>query len=290
MFLQQVINSLTLGGVYALVAVGYTLVYGVLGLINFSHGSIYTWGAFFAFTLMAYCGFSFGLTFVLAMVLTSLLGLIIERLGYYPVRKSPVVSQIVSVVAVSIILDNLAMIIWGSSSLPFPAVNLPDVMSFGDIRISLLQCLIIGLAVSLMVFLYGLVYKTKAGTSMRATSLDADAARLMGINVERIRLLTFALSAALAAAAGSLIGVYYHSVVFNMGYGVVLKAFVVAILGGMGNVVGAMLGGMLMGIIECFGSAYISSGWKDAFVYVVLILVLMFKPNGLLGTYEQEKV
>lgn len=125
---------------------------------------------------------------------------------------------------------------------------------------------------------------------MRATSLDSDAARLMGINVERVRLLTFALSAALAAAAGSLIGIYYRSVVFNMGYGVVIKAFVVAILGGMGNVVGAMLGGLLMGLIECFGAAYIASGWKDAFVYIVLVLVLLFRPNGLLGTYEKEKI
>ena len=125
---------------------------------------------------------------------------------------------------------------------------------------------------------------------MRATSLDVDAARLMGINVERVRLMTFCLSAALASSAGSLIGVYYGSVVFNMGYGVVIKAFVVAILGGMGNVVGAMIGGLMLGTIETFGAAYISSGWKDAFAYIVLVIVLLFKPSGLLGSYEQEKV
>lgn len=290
MFLQQVINSLTLGGVYALIAVGYTLVYGVLGLINFAHGSIYTWGAFIAFTLMTYGGLSFGWTFILTMALTAVLGLVIERLGYYPVRKSPLVSQIVSVLGVSIILDNLAMIIWGSASKPFPAVQMPTLLTIGNVNISMLQFLIMGLALLIMIFLYVLVYRTNIGTAMRATSLDADTARLMGVNVERIRLLTFLLSCSLAAAAGSLIGIYYRSVVFNMGYGVVLKAFVVAILGGMGNIFGSMIGGVLMALIESFGSAYISSGWKDAFVYIVLILVLLFKPNGLLGTYEQEKV
>lgn len=290
MVLQQLINAFTLGGVYALVGVGYTLVFGVLYLINFAHGSIYTWGAFFAFTLMTYAGLSFGWTFIVGMLLTALLGIVVERVGYYPVRKSPFMSQIVSVLAVSIILDNLAMLIWGSSARPVPAVKISETLVFGDVRISLLQMLIIGLAFLIMVFLYLLVYKTKVGTAMRATSLDVDAARLMGINVERVRLWTFALSAALASAAGTLIGVYYHSVSFNMGYGVVIKAFVVAILGGMGNVVGAMIGGLLMGLIECFGAAYISSGWKDAFVYIVLVLVLMFKPGGLLGTYEQEKI
>lgn len=290
MFLQQVINSITIGGVYSLVAVGYTLVYGVLGLINFSHGSIYTFGAFFAYTLMAKMGLPFGAAFVGSMLLTSMLGFVVERAGYYPVRKSPVISQIVSVVAVSIILDNAAMLIWGSASKSFPTVSLPKAFSIGTVNVSLMQVLIIALAFVIMLFLFFLVYKTKVGTSMRATSLDVDAARLMGINVERIRLMTFCLSAALASSAGSLIGVYYGSVVFNMGYGVVIKAFVVAILGGMGNVVGAMIGGLMLGTIETFGSAYISSGWKDAFAYIVLVIVLLFKPSGLLGSYEQEKV
>lgn len=290
MFLQQAINGLTLGAVYALVAVGYTLVYGVLGLINFAHGSIYTWGAFFSFTLLAYTGIPFEMAFLLAMAATALVGVIVERTAYFPLRTSPLVSQIVSVLAVSIIMDNVAMLIWGSVPRPFPAVMGSQVWTLGSIRLSLLQCLIMGLAVFLMAVLFILVYKTKTGAAMRATSLDSDAARLMGINVERVRMLTFALSAALAAAAGSLIGVYYRSVAFNMGYGVVIKAFVVAILGGMGNVVGAMLGGLLMGLIECFGAAYIASGWKDAFVYIVLVLVLLFRPSGLLGTYEKEKI
>jgi branched-chain amino acid transport system permease protein len=182
------------------------------------------------------------------------------------------------------------MIIWGTSSKAFPALEISKMWEVGSVRISPIQLIIIGLALTIMVFLYILVFKTKAGTAMRATSLDSDASRLMGINVEKIRLLAFVISCALASAAGSLVGEYYHSVVFNMGYGVVLKAFVVAILGGMGNIVGAMIGGLLMGFIECFGAAYISSSWKDALVYIVLIFVLFVKPNGLLGTYEQEKV
>ena len=290
MFLQQAINGLTLGAVYALIAVGYTLVYGVLGLINFAHGSIYTWGAFFAFSLLTYTGIPFGWAFLLAMGATALVGLLIERTAYFPLRNSPLVSQIVAVLGVSIVMDNIAMLIWGSVPRPFPGLMESQVWTLYGIRLSLLQCLIMGMGLFLMLALFVFIYKTKVGAALRATSLDADAARLMGINVERVRLLTFALSAALAATAGTLIGVYYRSVVFNMGYGVVIKAFVVAILGGMGNIVGAMLGGLMMGLIECFGAAYISSGWKDAFVYVVLVLVLLFRPNGLLGTYEKEKV
>ena len=289
MFLQQAINGLTLGGVYALVAVGYTLVYGVMGLINFAHGSIYTWGAFFAFTLMVVFKLNFGLAFVLAMGATALLGILVERVAYWPLRKSPLVSQLVSVLAVSMIMDNLAMLIWGSVPRPFPSV-FESVWNIGGVRLSLLQGLIMGLAVTIMALLYVLIYKTKIGTAMRACSLDSEAGRLMGVNVDRVRLFAFALSSALAASAGALIGVYYRAVVFNMGYGVVIKAFVVAILGGVGNVAGAMVGGLLMGLIESFGAAYIASSWKDAFVYIVLVLVLLFKPNGLFGKYEQEKI
>jgi len=289
MFLQQLINSITLGGIYSLVAVGYTLVYGVLSLTNFSHGAIYTWGGYLAFTVMAYMHLPFAAALVGSIILTAMLGFVVERVGYYPMRKSPLESQMVGIVAISIILDNAAMLIYGSAAKPFPTIPVPKAFSIGSVEISLLQVLIILLALGIMSFLFLLVYRTKVGTSMRATSLDVDAARLMGINVERVRLLTFCLSAALAASAGSMIGAYYGSVVYTMGYGIVIKAFVIAILGGMGNVVGAMLGGLLIGVIETFGGAYISSGWKDAFVYIVLILVLLFKPNGLLGTFVQEK-
>jgi branched-chain amino acid transport system permease protein len=239
---------------------------------------------------LAYTGTPFPLAFLLAMGATALVGAIVERMAYYPLRKSPLMSQIVAVLGISIIMDNLAMLIWGSEAQAFPSVMGSQVWTFAGVRISLLQFLIMGAGIVLMVALYFLVYQTKVGAAMRATSLDADAASLMGINVERLRLMTFTLSAALAAAAGTLIGAYYRTVIFNMGYGVVIKAFVVAILGGMGNVVGAMLGGLLMGLIECFGAAYIASGYKDAFVYIVLFLVLLLRPNGLLGTYEKEKV
>ncbi len=289
MFLQQLVNALAVGGVYSLVGVGYTLVYGVLGLINFAHGAIYTWGAFFSFTLVTYFHIPFGLAFLLSMLLTSILGVMVERTGYFPVRKSSTIIQIVSVFGISIILDNLAMIIWGTSSKALPALGISRMWNVGIVKISPIQLIIMGLALVIMVFLYILVFKTKVGTAMRATSLDADAAEIMGIDVSKIRLLAFVISCALASAAGSLIAEYYQSVVFNMGYGVVLKAFVIAILGGMGNIVGAMLGGIMMGLIESFSAAYISSSWKDALVYVVLIFVLFVKPNGLLGTYEQEK-
>lgn len=290
MFLQQVINGLTLGGVYSLVAVGYTLVYGVLALINFAHGSIYTWGAFLAFTLMTVFKMNFAEAFVLSMIGTGLIGLAVERTAYYPLRHSPTVSQLISVIGVSITMDNLAMLVWGSMPKPFPPVLASYVWTFGGLRVSALQALILVVALAIMAILYFIIFKTKVGTAMRACSLDKEAANLMGVNIDRLRVLTFILSSVLASAAGSLIGVYYRSVVFNMGYGVVIKAFVVAILGGAGNVTGAMLGGILMGLIESLGAAYISSGWKDAFVYIVLIIVLMFRPNGLLGRYGQEKV
>ena len=284
MFLQQVINGLTLGAVYALVAVGYTLVYGVLGLINFAHGSIYTWGAFFAFTLLAYTGLPFPVAFLLAMAATALVGAIIKRMAYFPLRKSPLMSQIVAVLGISIVMDNLRHVNLGFRSTIVSLCN--GVPGLDFCRYSYFAA-------------PGTDYRRRScpdGGIVRPSLPDQSGCcnprhqpgfgrcKLDGYQRRAPRLLTFSLSAALAAAAGTLIGVYYRTVVFNMGYGVVIKAFVVAILGGMGNVVGAMLGGLLMGMIECFGAAYIASGWKDAFVYIVLILVLLFRPNGLLGT------
>lgn len=290
LFLQQVLNGLTVGSVYSLVAVGYTLVYGVLRLLNFAHGSIYTLGAYFAFTALVIFQLPFALAFAFALLATAAAGIFIERLGYFPLRNAPMENQIISVFGLAIVLDNAIMLIWGPSPKAFPASALTRTLRFGEFGVSLIQIAIFGLALAIMGFLYVLIYRSKIGLAMRATALNTEAAHLMGIDINRLRLQTFILSAMLAAAAGTMIGEYYKVITFNMGLGVVIKAFVVAILGGIGNVPGAMLGGLVLGLVESLGAAYISTGYKDAFVYLVMIAVLLFRPNGLLGRYVAEKV
>ncbi|MCC6793113.1 MAG: branched-chain amino acid ABC transporter permease [Thermomicrobiales bacterium] len=290
LFLQQIINGLTIGSVYSLVAVGYTLVYGVLRLMNFAHGSIYTLGAYFAYTALVIIKLPFALAFVFSLVATALIGILIERVGYYPLRNAPMENQIISVFGLAIVLDNAIMLLWGPSPKGFPASDLTRTIHFGAFSVSLIQLAIFAVALAIMIFLYVLVYRTKLGLAMRAAALNTEAAHLMGIDINRLRLQTFILSAMLAAVAGTMIGEYYKVITFNMGLGVVIKAFVVAILGGIGNVPGAMLGGLVLGLVESLGGAYISTGYKDAFVYIVMIAVLLFRPNGLLGRYVAEKV
>jgi branched-chain amino acid transport system permease protein len=290
MFIQQVMNGLTIGGVYALVAIGYTLVYGVLGMINFAHGSIYTLGAYFAFTAVVYLNFPFPLAFLFSLICTAAAGILVERTGYFPLRNATVENQIICIYGLSIVLDNIIMLVWGTVPRAFPSDILPNRIILAGVTIAPLQILIFGLTVLIMLLLYTLVYRTKTGLAMRAIALNPEAANLMGINVDRLRLQTFALSAALAAAAGTMVGVYYKIITFNLGLSTVIKAFVVSILGGIGNIFGAVVGGLVLGQIEGLGAAYVSTGYKDAFAFFVMILVLLFRPNGLLGVYTKEKV
>lgn len=290
LFLQQVINGLTIGSVYSLVAVGYTLVYGVLRLMNFAHGSIFTLGAYLSYTGLVILDLPFALAFLFGLVATSAIGVVVERVGYYPLRNARIENQIISVFGLAIVIDNAIMLIWGSSPSAYPTSSLARTLHAGQFQVSLIQITIFGLALAIMAGLYGLIYRTKVGLAMRAAALNTEAANLMGININSLRLQTFVLSSMLACVAGTMVGVYYNVITFNMGLGVVIKAFVVAILGGIGNVPGAMLGGLVLGLVESLGAAYISTGYKDAFMYIVMIAVLLFRPNGLLGRYVAEKV
>jgi branched-chain amino acid transport system permease protein len=289
-FWQQVVNGLTLGGVYALVAIGYTLVYGVLGMINFAHGSIYTLGAYLAFTAVVVLHLPFPLAFLFSLVLTALAGIVVERTGYFPLRNASVETQIICIFGLSIVLDNTIMLVWGATPKAFPADLFPTHYQFGELILSPVQIIIILFALAIMGALYLLVYRTKIGLAMRAIALNPEAAHLMGINIGKVRLQTFVLSAALASSAGTLVGVYYKIITYNLGLGTVIKAFVVSILGGIGNIAGAMVGGLVLGQVETLGAAYVSTGYKDAFAFIVMILVLMLRPNGILGVYTREKV
>lgn len=290
MFFQQVLNGLTIGGVYALVAIGYTLVYGVLGMINFAHGSIYTLGAYFAWTAVVHLGLPFPLAFLFSLVATSIAGVLVERSGYYPLRRATVENQIICIFGLSIVLDNLIMLIWGTVPKAFPSSIMPSRVSFLGFEFAPLQAIILVLALLILLLLYLIVYRTRTGLAMRAIALNPEAANLMGINIDRLRLQTFVLSAMLAASAGTMVGAYYKIISYNLGLGTVIKAFVVSILGGIGNISGAVVGGLVLGQIEGLGAAYVSTGYKDAFAFIIMILVLMFRPNGLLGTFTREKV
>lgn len=290
MLLQQLINGLTVGSVYALVALGYTLAYGILGLINFAHGEVYMMGAFLSFAFITIFNMNVWLSFLLAAVICGVLGIVIEIAAFRSVRNGARSSQLISAIGVSVLLQNIAMLTWGSDTKPFPSVGEIKVFNIGSVAISTIQLEIILVSILLMIILYLLIYKTRIGIAMRATSQDISATSLMGINVNRVISFTFSIGAVLGAAAGILVGLYYNSVVFNMGYTAGLKAFVAAVLGGIGNIPGTMVGGIILGLAESMGAVLISSKYKDAFAFIILILVLLFKPNGLFGKKEVEKV
>jgi len=199
-------------------------------------------------------------------------------------------TQIICIFGLSIVLDNTIMLVWGATPKAFPADLFPTHYQFGELILSPVQIIIILFALAIMGALYLLVYRTKIGLAMRAIALNPEAAHLMGINIGKVRLQTFVLSAALASSAGTLVGVYYKIITYNLGLGTVIKAFVVSILGGIGNIAGAMVGGLVLGQVETLGAAYVSTGYKDAFAFIVMILVLMLRPNGILGVYTREKV
>ncbi|WHH57924.1 branched-chain amino acid ABC transporter permease [Petroclostridium sp. X23] len=290
MLFQQILNGLTIGSVYALVALGYTLAYGILGLINFSHGEIYMIGAFIAFTCISILGLNIWISLIIAILLCGLIGILIEIVAFRSIRHGARSSQLISAIGVSVLLQNTAMLTWGSGTKPFPQVVPTQINKINDLVLSNLQIYILITAVALMVILYFLLYKSRIGIAMRATSQDSDTTSLMGINVNRVISITFAVGSILGAAAGILMGIYYNSIVFNMGYTVGLKAFVAAILGGIGNIPGTMLGGVILGLVESLAAGFISSQYKDALAFLIMIIVLLVKPTGIFGKKEVEKV
>ncbi|WP_414838728.1 branched-chain amino acid ABC transporter permease [Carnobacterium sp. TMP28] len=289
-FIQQLINGLSLGSIYALIALGYTMVYGIIKLINFAHGEIYMVGAFVGYATIH--TFQLGLipSLIISMAFCALLGALIERIAYKPLRKATRVAALITAIGVSFLLQNVMIYIVGPQVRAFPQVIENKVYFVGNIQINQTQITIFLTTIILMVALQFIVKQTKMGKAMRAVSTDADAARLMGINVDNVISFTFILGSSLAGAAGVLVGMYYNSIDPLMGVAPGLKAFIAAVLGGIGIIPGALVGGFAIGIIETLISGYGSSLIKDAVVYLILIIILIVKPTGLLGKNKKEKV
>ena len=295
LFLQQLVNGITLGGVYALIAVGYTMVYGVIQLINFAHGEIYMLGAFLAYTLVAVVGMPFFPAFVLTLMICAVLGVVLDFVAYRPLRKAPRLAALITAIGMSIFLQNMAMLIWGSQIKSYPRDLLPaffseSAITFGDVSLSWLQLFILSITILFMIILHLTIHKTRIGMAMRAISQDKTASALMGIGVNRVISFTFAIGSAMGGMAGILVGLYYNAIFPTMGYVAGIKAFAAAVLGGIGSVPGAMLGGGVLGIAEVMGAGYISSEYRDGISYAVMIAVILFKPSGLIGKQMGEKV
>lgn len=299
-FTQQIINGLTLGSVYALVALGYTMVYGIIGLINFAHGDVVMIGAMAA-TMVAAARVGgdpstsafavLGAGLLVSVPLCMAVGWTAERVAYRPLRRAPRLAALITAIGVSIILQNVAMMVWGRNYLNFPQVLTPTVFEIGGARMSMLQIAIVVIAALIMGALLLVVHKTRLGTAMRATAQNREVAGLMGVNINTVISAAFLIGSALAAIAGMMVTTYYGVSQYTMGFMLGLKAFTAAVLGGIGNLVGAMAGGLLLGIIESLGSGYIGdltggflgSHYQDVFAFVVLVMVLIFRPSGLLG-------
>ncbi len=288
--LQQLINGISLGSIYALIALGYTMVYGIIKLINFAHGDIYMVGAYVAFFATTTLKLSFFPALILAMAVAAIVGVVIEKLAYRPLRYAPRIAILITAIGVSLLLEYGGILLVSPQPRTFPAIFQAEVYTFGNIVVNSQQVLILAVALSLMVILTYVVHRTKIGKAMRAVSFDTDAARLMGIDVDRVISITFAIGSSLAAAAGMLVGVYYNSIDPLMGIMPGLKAFVAAVLGGIGIIPGAMLGGIILGVIEALVSGFISSTFRDAAAFAILIIILLLKPSGLLGKNVREKV
>ncbi len=302
-FVQQLINGLTIGSIYALIALGYTMVYGILRLINFAHGDIYMVGAYAGYLLAIYLGFDanpsiFGFIVVLlgAMLIAALIGMAIERFAYRPVRKYSRMTTLITAIGMSLFIEYLFVFIFSGTPRSFPQLLQNDNYTiFGNATISTSQILIFAVSILLMVALQYIIFRTKIGKAMRAVSFNLNSAKLMGVNTNFVIAFTFALGSALAAAGGVLTAQYNPKIEPLMGIITGLKAFVAAVLGGIGNIPGAVLGGLLIGAAETLVVGYgsyigIPSTYRDAVAFAILILVLLIRPAGLLGTNVQEKV
>lgn len=289
-FFQQLINGLSLGSIYALIALGYTMVYGIIKLINFAHGDIYMLGAYIGFMAITVLGVGFFPALLIAMIGCAIIGVVIERIAYKPLRNATRIAALITAIGVSYFIEAMTQRIMGTNVRAFPNVLSSEVIQFAGLRISYQQIYIFITTVVLMLILQTIVKKTKVGRAMRAVSVDSDAARLMGINVDATISYTFAIGSALAGAAGVLVGIYYNSINPLMGMIPGVKAFIAAVFGGIGIVPGAMFGGFFIGIAEALVSGYGGSLYKDAVVYIILIIILIIKPAGLLGKNVKEKV
>ena len=298
-FLQQLLNGLAVGGIYALVALGYTMVYGVLKLINFAHGDLFTIGAYLGLTLLVSANIAgilplplaVLLVFIMVGILVALIGYLLERIAYRPLRRAGRLSAVVSALGASIFFQNAIMLIYEPRVYVFPDFLRPSfTVTLWGMTFSGVRFLIIAASILLMLALWAFIQKTRTGVAIQAVAIDQDAARLVGVNVNKIISLVFLIGPSLGGIAGLMVGIYYGQIDFTMGWGYGLKAFIAAILGGIGNIPGAMLGGFLLGVIEALASGYISMAWKDAIAFFVLIIILIIRPTGILGERTADKL
>ena len=298
---QQLINGVATGGMYALIALGYTMVYGIIELINFAHGDVYTLGSFFSLSILALLPIA-GVTsgpllvliaigvIILAALLCGITGVLIERLAYRRLRNAPRLAPLITAIGVSLILENVMQLWNGTSPVPFPQFLPNTEHSIGGVVFNDNEVLVVTVSVACMLLLNYFVYRTKLGKAMRATAQDRDAAQLMGININSTIAWTFFIGSALAGVAGFISGIYYGTTFFLNGYQAGLKAFTAAVLGGIGNITGAMLGGFVIGIVEALTAQFLGNQWTEVVVFSILILILVFRPSGLLGQHLAEKV
>ena len=284
------INGLSLGAIYALIALGYTMVYGIAKMLNFAHGDVIMIGAYVSFFALNSFGLSLPVTILLAVTVCTALGIVIEKLAYKPLRQASSLAVLITAIGVSYFLQNGAQLLWSSSTKVFPSVFGNGSITIGSLSVSILTIITILTCIVVMVALTLFINKTKTGRAMRACSEDKGASTLMGINVNSIISITFAIGSGLAAIASLLLCAAYPSVFPTLGSMPGIKAFTAAVFGGIGSIPGAFLGGLLLGIIEIFAKAYISTQLSDAIVFAVLIVVLLIKPTGLLGAKLNEKV
>ncbi|MDR1545119.1 MAG: branched-chain amino acid ABC transporter permease [Deltaproteobacteria bacterium] len=298
-FIQQLTNGLAVGGIYALIALGYTMVYGVMKLINFAHGELFALGAYVGYSLLVTFDLAgalgpaaaIGLTIVMVLGLVGLAGHLLERAAYRPLRHSDRLAAVVSALGASIFLQNAIMLKWGARHRAYGADLLPNVtVHFAGQSYPLIRLLVFLAAVLVMTALYAFIHRTRLGLAIRAAAIDQGAAKLMGIDVRSVIAVVFVIGPALGGLAGLLVGLYYGQIDFSMGQLYGLKAFTAAIIGGIGNIPGAMVGGLLLGLVEALGAAYVSVAWKDALAFVVLIMILVVRPTGLLPERVAEKL
>ena len=289
-WVQQLVNGISIGSIYALIALGYTMVYGIIKLINFAHGDVFMAGAFIGFYAIAKWEMNFFAALLLAMMLCAVFGVIIERVAYKRLRNSTRIAALITAIGVSLLIEYTVVFFRGAQLESYPKTIENKAITIFGAQIGIHSILILSVSIGLMILLQFIVQKTKIGKAMRAVSHDADAAKLMGINVDNTISATFAIGSALAGAAGVIFGLYYTKIDPFMGVIPGLKAFIAAVLGGIGIIPGAMVGGMLLGVVETIVSALGFSLWRDAAAFVILILILVFKPEGIFGKNAREKV
>ena len=289
-WIQQLVNGISLGSIYALIALGYTMVYGIIKLINFAHGDVFMVGAFIGFYAITGWGLSFFPALIVSMIACAIFGIIIERIAYKRLRNATRIAALITAIGVSLLIEYVFIYFRGAGLETYPSVLPTKTFDVFGAQITSKSLIILGTSVGLMLILQFIVHKTKTGKAMRAVSHEIDAARLMGINVDRTISATFAIGSALAGAAGVIFGAYYTKIEPLMGVIPGLKAFVAAVLGGIGIIPGAMIGGLILGVVETIVSALGFSLWRDAAAFIILILILIFKPSGILGKNTKEKV